>query len=370
MAVFLDRRDFLKVTSNDIAQIQVEDLKIQHKNGCSILAYWFDRKRRTTFYLIDAPDLKSVREMHCHVPRAYPNHIIQVEEGVIENFLNNILNLKSLAKEHASLVLHKQKFSAVLVMKLYYSDPFFLTKKCSKRKRWFEEFKDFSQKLVKSNRGRICEISCDGCIYSFDSISQSIKSALQIRHELDLQTKINGGKTITLGIGIDGGRSINRHCDIFEETNNLARRLCCIAGSNQIVVSSIVKEQIQMEDLEALEASGNLRSLSYKEEQFLTRLMDIIELHYREVFKIENFSKKMGESRSQLYRKIIELTNLPPIALINEFRLKKAIELMNMRKGSNSSEIAFESGFNSLSYFSRRFKKRYGLLPSAYMNRT
>lgn len=162
---------------------------------------------------------------------------------------------------------------------------------------------------------------------------------------------------------------MKEHCTPLEEAANLASRLCCIAANNQILISSSVEEQIQLEELEALVENSNLKSLPYRDEQFLIRLMDIIEVHYREDLKIGDFCKIMGESRSQLYRKIIEVTNLPPIELINEFRLKKAIELMNTQNGSNISQIAFEAGFNSLSYFSRRFKKRYGLLPSAYMHR-
>lgn len=371
MPIFLNRHEFFKVTAADIAQVHLENLRMQQEFGCWVLAYWFNQKRGTTFCLIDAPDLESVKEMHCHIHHSYPGQIIQVEEGLIEAFLSSIDNPTSSARKNTSpsLVFQKPIFSAVMVLKLYCGDPL-LTKESILRKRLFEDFKNFSQKLVRRNKGRIFKSAYDGCIYTFNSISQSIKSALQIQHELDVRIKINGEKTIVLSIGIDGGRSMHEHCHIFEETNNLAQRLCCIAGSNQIVISSTVKEQFQMEDLETLEKSSSLKSLSYKEGQFLIRLMDIIELNYREDFKIGDFCKIMGESRSQLYRKIIEVTNLPPIALINEFRLNKAIELMNMEKGSNSSQIAFESGFNSLSYFSRRFKHRYGFLPSVYLNRT
>lgn len=371
MPIFLDRHDFFRVTAADIARIHQEDLTIQQEFGCWVLAYWFDQKRRTTFCLIDAPDLEAVKEMHCHVHHSYPNQIIQVEESLIEAFLSSIESQNPSVRKYTprSFVFQEPIFCTVLVMKLYNSHPFIIKKYTEKQRGLIEDFKACSQKLVKKNKGRIVKSICDGCIYSFDSAYQSIKSAVEIRNELEAQLIKSKEKTHLLSIGIDVGRPMYQHSDLFEETHKLARRLCSIAGRDQIVVSSIVKEQIQLEDLGSLIKNINLKSLSYKDERFLTRLMDIIEKNYMEDLKIGDFCKKMGESRSQLYRKIIEVTNLPPIELINEFRLKKAIELMDMQKGSNISQIAFETGFNSLSYFSRRFKKRYGLLPSAYMNR-
>jgi AraC-like DNA-binding protein len=110
----------------------------------------------------------------------------------------------------------------------------------------------------------------------------------------------------------------------------------------------------------------NLKLLNYKSEQCLAQVMKIIEDRYKEDLKIGHFCLRIGESRSQFYRKILEVTGLPPVELVKEFRLQKAIELMNRRQDRNISEIAYESGFNSLSYFSRQFKNRYGLLPSAY----
>jgi len=369
MPVFLDRQDFYKVTAADIAQIFLEDSRIPKEFGCWVLACWFDQKRKTTFWLIDAPDLETVKEMHCKVHHSNPSQIIQVEEDLIESFLKCVQGPSSFAKNFhpQSPVFQKPIFCVVMAMNLYCTDPY-LTGEYNKQSKLFEDFRYCSQKLVRKNKGRIVRSSADSCIYYFDSIFQSIRSALQIQHEIDVRINRKGEKTMMLSIGIGGVRS-NEDCDVFDETYNLARRLCYVAGSDQIVVSSSIREQFPTEDYESLVENNNLKSLSYKDEQFLTRLMDIIEINYREDLKIGDFCKTMGESRSQLYRKIIEVTNLSPIALINEFRLKRAADLMNMKNGNNISQIAFETGFNNLSYFSRRFKKRFGLRPSAYMNR-
>src|SRR5689334_17863330 len=49
---------------------------------------------------------------------------------------------------------------------------------------------------------------------------------------------------------------------------------------------------------------------------------------------------------------------------LNELRMRKAAELLGQRDG-RISDIAFECGFNDLSYFNRCFRRRFGLTPTA-----
>ena len=82
-------------------------------------------------------------------------------------------------------------------------------------------------------------------------------------------------------------------------------------------------------------------------------------------FSVEDFSNTLAMSRVQLHRKLRGLLNLSPSDLIRNIRLKKAAELL--KKGSgNITEIAYEVGFNNLSYFAKCFQEAYGCLPSDY----
>lgn len=60
-----------------------------------------------------------------------------------------------------------------------------------------------------------------------------------------------------------------------------------------------------------------------------------------------------------------QTTGKTPTEYINEVRLRKSIELMK-KETMNITEIAIESGFNDANYFSRLFKKKYGVSPSKY----
>ena len=58
-------------------------------------------------------------------------------------------------------------------------------------------------------------------------------------------------------------------------------------------------------------------------------------------------------------------TGSTPIEYVNRLRIEKACEMLKMHKMS-VTETALETGFESLSYFIRRFKKQMGVSPSQY----
>ncbi|BDD07439.1 response regulator [Aureibacter tunicatorum] len=80
---------------------------------------------------------------------------------------------------------------------------------------------------------------------------------------------------------------------------------------------------------------------------------------------VESLSSEMGMSRSNLYRKVKELTGISVSEFIRNIRLKTSCELI-LQKELNISEIAYQIGFESATSFRRIFKKYYGCSPSEY----
>ncbi|NDV78035.1 substrate-binding domain-containing protein [Dysgonomonas sp. 511] len=81
---------------------------------------------------------------------------------------------------------------------------------------------------------------------------------------------------------------------------------------------------------------------------------------------VDELADHLKLSRSQLYRKIKSLTNYSPNELIRIVRLKYAKQLLNS-KVSSVSEVAYEAGFSSPSYFAKCFKDIYGVSPTEYI---
>ena len=106
------------------------------------------------------------------------------------------------------------------------------------------------------------------------------------------------------------------------------------------------------------------------DENFLHRAIDIIENHMSdEKFGVDEFSREVAMSRMQLHRKLRALTGNTATGFIRTLRLKRAASLIDQGFG-NVTEVAYEVGFNSLSYFSKSFKKQFGISPAQYIARS
>lgn len=102
------------------------------------------------------------------------------------------------------------------------------------------------------------------------------------------------------------------------------------------------------------------------DEEFLAKAYRILEKNYLEPeFSASQFASEMFVSRSLLYKKIRAITDLNITDFINSFKLKKAVELIQENK-LPIADIAFNVGFNDPKYFSRIFRKFYGMSPSEF----
>ncbi len=106
------------------------------------------------------------------------------------------------------------------------------------------------------------------------------------------------------------------------------------------------------------------------DEKFLQQAVETVEKHMMNTdFNVEMLVKEMGHSRSNLYLKFKELTGLSSSEFIRNIRLKRAIQLLD-NSDFSVKEIMFRTGFNTASYFSKCFKKEFGVVPSEYIKKT
>ena len=106
-------------------------------------------------------------------------------------------------------------------------------------------------------------------------------------------------------------------------------------------------------------------SLSQQDRVFLDKCYRIMDAHLDdEAFGVIGLSMEMGMSRTSIFSKVKALTGQPPQAFITNYRLNKAMELLKTRD-FNVSEVAYKVGFATLTGFSRSFKNKFGVPPSA-----
>lgn len=106
--------------------------------------------------------------------------------------------------------------------------------------------------------------------------------------------------------------------------------------------------------------------LSREDEIFLAKAENLIKANIsNSSFCVDDFAREMGISRAGLYNRIKVISGCSPMDLLMEERWKIACHLLR-DTGRSVADIAEEVGFASASYFTRAFKKRFDLLPSAY----
>ena len=120
-------------------------------------------------------------------------------------------------------------------------------------------------------------------------------------------------------------------------------------------------------------ASGSLLvddlELNSLDDAFLQQVFKTIEAEmHQEDFSIEQLARQVGFSRTQLHRKLKALLDKSPSQLLNEIRLNKAHQLLQHQTGS-VSEIAYSVGFGNMSYFTKRFKEKFGETPSRFLDK-
>jgi AraC-like DNA-binding protein len=115
---------------------------------------------------------------------------------------------------------------------------------------------------------------------------------------------------------------------------------------------------------------SHIKSIGHSktDEVFIEKLDEAIALHIADPeLNVDVLSESLNMSRSTLYRKIADISNLTPNELINITRLKRAAELL-LTGNYKIFEVAEIVGYKSQSSFGRSFQKQFKMTPSQYMH--
>jgi signal transduction histidine kinase/DNA-binding response OmpR family regulator len=102
------------------------------------------------------------------------------------------------------------------------------------------------------------------------------------------------------------------------------------------------------------------------DQKFLADLTAIVEANLTKTdLSVEEVARSLGISRMQLYRKVKAVLGTGVTDFIQSLRLTKARELL-LDDTLTVTEVAYELGFSSPSYFSTSFRTRYQISPSEF----
>lgn len=106
--------------------------------------------------------------------------------------------------------------------------------------------------------------------------------------------------------------------------------------------------------------------LSEQDRKFMEQVYELMEQHLQDNdLNVTTISAGLLISPSKFNYKLKELTGESPGAFFRKFKLNRAARLLR-EGGHNVSEVAYMTGFGTVSYFSVAFKKQFGVSPSEY----
>ncbi|MFC2084887.1 two-component regulator propeller domain-containing protein [Bacteroidota bacterium] len=134
-------------------------------------------------------------------------------------------------------------------------------------------------------------------------------------------------------------------------------------------IKNLISQREKLRDhyLKTLTPELSVTNLPSVDQSFIAKTRSIIDEHLADSeFSVSELAREVGFSHSQLIRKLESITGLNPSLYVRSYRLLRARQMFDQKTG-NISQIAYDCGFNNLSYFSRSFKKQFGKLPSEYI---
>lgn len=119
--------------------------------------------------------------------------------------------------------------------------------------------------------------------------------------------------------------------------------------------------QQQADKVDAPQVVGN-------DEKLMERIMKVVNKHLADSdFTVDMFTQEACISRTQLHRKMKEMTGLSTSEFIRNLRMEQAARLLKEQK-VNITQVAYAVGFSNLAHFSTVFRKHFGVTPSDYIS--
>lgn len=334
----------------DVVKAHMEDLAIQERFGVMQLKYWVNVEAKTLFCLMKGPNKEACNQVHKESHGNTACNIIEVLDDEYNLFLGTGSDVNDLAQTISGEI--DPGYRTILLINIF----------------------DFSKsnehrinqiyKIIEKHEGSII-VQPDKLLTSFIFASNAILCAPDVEKFVK---SVSDNVEFTLAVA--SGRPIDENGEqLFEETKNKVHCLCSVGLINRIYVGSETTALSAKESLSPKINSTDFAVVRPDDFNFLHKLFQILENNFCSPdFKSNNLYRLLGLSKSQAYRKISSMTGMAPNQLLQELRLRKSLQLIKL-KSETIAQIAYDLGFNNPNYFTRAFKKRFGILPTIFAKR-
>lgn len=161
-----------------------------------------------------------------------------------------------------------------------------------------------------------------------------------------------------------GDNSIKISTESFDSFRNVFTKAVSAFGTS-ILGSTLIEKAQVLELIQMFFSESAKKGGAKGEYEALVRVKSYIEKNYCRTITARELSRMCSMSETGLRRKFREYLGQPPLDYQTGLRIRKSRELLLERK-YNVTEVARLVGFEDVNYFSRLFKKRVGVSPTAF----
>ena len=130
--------------------------------------------------------------------------------------------------------------------------------------------------------------------------------------------------------------------------------------------AEVIRGTAELQKAEAMPPSFSPDSIAHND-MFIKKILDLFETNYTsENFDAVELAAALNISKSQLYRKVSNISGEGIMGMLRNYRLHKAVELLSKHPQMTTKEVAYKVGFKEYSHFSSSFKKLFQVSPSEW----
>lgn len=137
-----------------------------------------------------------------------------------------------------------------------------------------------------------------------------------------------------------------------------------IARCNNLVNN---RKQLQAKFSKQVDSNVNIITTNSIDQKFMTRAVELVENNLIDSnFDVNEFASEMMMGRTTFFQKLKGITGLTPNEFITNIRLKKSLKLLIEKPELSITDVGYELGFSSPSYFTKCFREVFGVTPAKY----
>lgn len=335
-------------TEEEMYKAHLRDVAVQNKYGLIYKKYYLNLQHKTAFCLMESPNKEACEASHKDAHGVGACNVIEVSR---EHEFLPYMGEGSQNEQDLALTLTGEIDSGFRTIMLVD----FLGLK--------EAPTQISTSLIaciKNHKGSVVKIPSEKLMASFIDAVDAIACSIAITkyfETLDCE--------VIFGVALSTGKPVDEHgTDLFEETKKKVKTLSRLGlqlGSCMDLDTKLSASNSKGIDKIDITGITIVDQATYLEIQKLDEVL--IKNLSNSAFNSDALSKQLGLSKTQAYRKISSLVGVSPNKLLSELRMIHAVRALK-EEGKTVSEIAYDSGFNSPTYFTRVFRKRFDILPT------